>query len=719
MWRLSGYLKRLTGLRRQVWAGLLVWLSVWVALPAWADALLAPGRHQDVLAWTAPWQPDVPAPPPHQQVRLTGIAIGAADLRFKLESGRESAVLVAVLRPVPLATGGPFDWRHEPQVASPPLAAARHALQAHLQAGNTPTLRQRLVLEDPANNALQPGKTPSSARAVASTALGLAGALWLVWALLLAALLVRARHLQWLGLAGVFALALAVRLHQPMTVLHVNGHLVQDLAAALLPGQPEVLLELVDLYGPTWIWPQRLVAHLGSGDWQWLPYLHAAAGALAALLVMVAAGGRGLAAVVAGLGFALWPLASHMTASESPAVFGQLALAAVLAATSPLGLATTTPRLHSIASASRPAQLPALLAVASLLLLGWGHMFGAGLAGAVWLMVAPWLWSRTQRRLLVALAAVPLVAAAWTFGADGSANRSRLATHSAQLPNMLPAWEHSLWLDPDWMPLWLLVLALAGLVVWWAKGLPPGHRWWGLLAGLGLLVLHEVTCFTSASVAVALRYQPVLAPVLALGLAGVVGLAGSWRGKAALAAIVVGLSALAAASPPARSWQDMEGLEFQWLATQAQQIPDGAVVVVPDTFSSPTSEVSGGILSGFVAVLAQPLSRHWEVVTEDSWRQARRQGRYTSQPTWVWRSVACQAFQRAVPKPAHWKRLPDGTEVAPGCYDLLLQAGAPLFVTRWPNPGPDRPHKVADHFHHYHGADIRAGLYRLDNDKAP
>jgi hypothetical protein len=479
------------------------------------------------------------------------------------------------------------------------------------------------------------------------------------------------------------------------------------------------LLELVELYGPTWIWPQRLVADLASGDWQWLPYLHAGAGALAATLVMVAAGGRGLAAAVAGLGCALWPLASLMTASESPVVFGQLALATVLATTSPLGLATTTTRLQSLVSTARADVLPAVLSVVSLLLLGWGHMFGAGLAGAALVLVAPWLWSRRQNRLLVALAVVPLVAAAWTFGANGSANRSRLSTHSGQLPTMLPAWEHSLWLDPDWMPPLLLVLALVGLVAWWARSLPPGHRWWGLLAGIGLLVLHEVTCFTSASVAVALRYQPLLAPLLALGLAGVFALAGSLRGKAVVAAVLVAVSAWAAASPPARSWQDLEGLEFQWLVTQVQHIPDGAVLVVPDTFSSPTSQVSGGILSGFVAVLAQPLSRHWEVVTEDRWRQARREGRYASQPTWVWRSVACQAFQRAVPKPAHWKRLPDGSEVAPGCYDLLLSAGAPLFATRWPNPGHDRPHKVADHFHHYHGPEIRAGLYRLDNDKAP
>ncbi len=611
-------------------AGLVLALALWAGGlgQAWADALIAPGSEAAVLALVAPFRDEGEVRP---GVTLASIRIDAQRIVMTLQGNDGAADLVLVPQPERAAGRPSFAI----EIVPTDNAALREAQTS---------LRDAIVSNDHGSfpfidsGTLDAGKQPRSgvatdplARALRLTERVAAVLAW--WMVALMALLWAARAalrqrrrpgttdratvLDALGWIALFGVAVWARARLGFDPMHANDHAWEDAAVALgVDGEHGALERLDVIYGPAFRLAQRaLVAPLG-GHFEALAWLGALVGAAATVLLGLAARAVAGAGVgwIAGLACALSPLAVRVAASESDIVFGQLALAWVLAI------------------AARPRGVPTgPAAAAGVALLALGHVVGpvwaagaAGLAVALrhgarsgrsvddadaqgadaeraestlpWerhLLIGPRSWDDATREALGLALWLGLAGA--IFGGlrlldaapmlQGRESPGGLAVSAN--PSML------LLTDADYAsPLWwlLAVVGLAGDVAlrWSAVrgrvGLGPALAGTASLA-VGSLAMTLGSLLIIACVSDGLRYQSVLLlAVLIVAARGALVLAwlARWQGQRRLVAVaVVGLVALVEAARPRAGMDFVDAQIAAWRALRdAPTLPAGHLVLI-------------------------------------------------------------------------------------------------------------------------------------------
>ncbi len=325
------------------------------------------------------------------------------------------------------------------------------------------------------------------------------------------------------------ALAFLLRLRLGFVPLHANNHAWQDAALSLHPGAAGPGRAAADVVtGPALRMAQASLASLAGGHLEALAWVGSGVGAVAAVLLALAAralGGRraGLWALLAA---AVTPLTVRVAASESVVVFAQLLTAAAVLIAARPGLVPTGPALAATSALLALGHVvgPAWALSATGLAVALRHLRRCGGASraAPWerhTLVGPARWGRPTREAvgLGLWAGLPAV----------GAGALRLASARVELRAQVgdgslattPELGHFLSLDPAFFSPLALALALAG-VAWTLARAARGRPAARLAAGgaLGVVTLGVwsgsalMACTTDG-----LRYQSVTAVAL-LGL---------------------------------------------------------------------------------------------------------------------------------------------------------------------------------------------------------
>ena len=361
--------------------------------------LIATGSEADILALVAPFRDEGEVQP---GVTLASIRIDAQQIVMTLRGPAESADLI--LRPrTQRAPGSPaFDLTLSP-AADAVLLAAQMSLRDAIVANDHGAFRflDSIELNDAqdARSGVEAGPAMEVLRLVERVAAAFAW--WFViisavlWAIRSARRRGRGGWREALAWAAVFGLAFWARARLGFDPLHANDHAWEDAAVALgVSGESGSEQRLNVIYGPAFRLAQQKLVVLFGAHLDALATVGALLGAAATVLLGLAA--RAVAgpvvAALAVLAMALSPLAVRVAASESDVVFGQFALAWVLAI------------------AARPRGVPTgPVAAAGVVLLALGHVVGPGwAAGAAGLAVALRHASRRSPGLALGAAAADL-----------------------------------------------------------------------------------------------------------------------------------------------------------------------------------------------------------------------------------------------------------------------------------------------------------------------
>lgn len=673
----------------------LIWLPVLaVAQP------IGPHHEAEIPRLVAPLQLGAEVVP---GVRLSGVAVGAQSLDWQLQAPGATATVHCVLRAAG-ATVAPPSWTVSVQPDPPPpaLAAAVALLGQRIAAndqgqwhalltGTESTVRVAAVQRQE-----QPGVRDWATVRLAETAWVWAAALLLLgWtvssAIRRAPTPLRTAGDQ-LGLAlGIGTAAWLARNALPLALLHCNNHGIED---ARMVTSDTVLdhAALLARYGPAWLGPHWLATWLLGGTDLAMAAVASAAGCAAAVVTAWAAlvrWGRA-AGWAAGLAMALLPVAVRVGNSESSFGFGQLAAALALFGAS---TAAAGGRAHGMA-----------LTTAGLWLVATGHTFGPGFAGALVVLLAPELlgtadnWRRVRPLALLAMlpiaAFLPLI-----LGADPS-NRGKLAAATLAEASPFKPLQHVLWLDAVWTP-WPIVAVLAlGLAL--ASAEPQALRtrlaWMGARA-TGLWMLLGTAMFIGGSLSVGLRYQALLAPVVAW-LVGAAFVrrpdAPAWSRAAGGLALASGL-AVVLWTAPLVGWADSEALSYRTVVEAVPLLPDRAWIVLPRRERQAGLEV----VIDFPEFVAKRHGRHLRTVYAD---ELPRLGAEHQIPPdvalYAWRGPHCQAYPRVVGKPPT-DRDTEGLAVATRCRELAQLCPAPVVAQGQLTQQPESPNALPAEFHQF------------------
>lgn len=709
----------------------------WCAADPAPFRAFTPGHETELLALIAPWTMDGEV----AGARLTGLQVASNHIAWEV---RGPAGEVAQLRwtartavaatpqDAAFAASASFAQQVHPWPPPPALLAALRALakqvQEHDRGGWVARLTQPIAptvsATLPPDRPQRPDDTAAPRPPADASVTAWLAAAALLWTLVLAALAVSAAQ-GWRALGAeqrgatvamavlLTTVAAVVRWLVPPTLLHCNNHGIEDLGA-VLGDDPAGWTRLVLRYGPAFFGPQAWLARLTGGTDTAVFAASVGWGAAATLLTALAAwqwSGLRSVGLAAGLWMAVLPLAVRVGHSESTLAIGQCVVALVL-----LGMA-------GVRTAGDPLRRRAawVLLLAALVLLAAGHTFGPGYAVALWVMGAEVALSTQSQRprwhgwlRWLAVAALPVaVFALLLLGADGS-NRTRLAAATLSEASPFKPWQHLLWLDPDWTPWAAQALLLLGGAALLGRG--PRLRWLTLPLGLGLLC--GLALFIGGSLSVGQRYQSLLAPPLALlaGHACVPPQPWGERGTRAWQTVAAALAITALASTALNRtpyvWQDLEAQVFAALEAIVPQLPDRAVVLVPDREGSPDQE----IVMQFPGFLGRRRGRHVTVLHDSEWQRLRREAVATDMAdSFVWRSPHCQASARVVGRPPEGRDgegLPLRNMCAP-LERLAQQAGAVTVASgRHPPPNERRNH-LPEEYHVYSGHAVIWRLVRL------
>jgi hypothetical protein len=582
------------------------------------------------------------------------------------------------------------------------LAALRKAVAAH----DRPDLLATLAAQPDAAAAPNTERPPPRVTSQGiGWRLGLAALLWLS-ALVGLALIVRAvgPGLRWPDRALPFGVALAawlVRTTLDPALLHCNNHGIED-ARLLVAADPGEAWALLMRYGPTWFAPHRWLTQLLGADLDAMLRAAAGLGALAAAVTGLAARiwtGSRAAGLMAGMLVAVLPVAARVGWSESPNAAGQVAVALVV---------------FAVAAIRCDMRGGRWLLVCALAIVSWGHTFAPGLAVAlVVLFTADLARGTLLRRVLVLSAwlAIPLIVFAILVLLGDASNRDRAAAATLQEMSPWKPLSHVLWLDPRWTPWPLAVAWVIGLAA-----LTVGTDAWPMRAArvAGLWLAVAVLAFIGGSVSVSLRYQALIAPVLAwLAVAAF----GPWWRKGiwaegfadarSIAAGLAGLACVAAAGMsvvhgPLHAWRDVESASFASVAPVA--LPQRAVVLVPDR----SIERAVEIVVDFPDWRWSPPPTVLHVAEFEQLALERRLP--PDAPVFVWRSPLCQAFARVVGQPPS-ARDDQGRRIQPRCQRLLRLVRGPALVEGRQPVAVNAAGELPAEFHQYLAGDIAWGLY--------
>jgi len=488
-----------------------LWLCALLALVAQpalaAPNVFAPGHEADVLRLIEPYRDQGEITP---GIVLTDIAILRERIVFRLQTapGRQAQV---ILKPTDLQAAGGPQFACEAPPAAPDLAAAQQALIAAIRSHDRGQVPQWTRHTEPEQPAFRWPQTTLPWLVVAA----------LLWVLLLAALCwpqpARAlsrpqRALGWGWGLLVVVVAAEARKTSPFWLLH-GDHGPGDIAFALrLPMTNAAASDLLATLGPAWTGAQQVLVALFGATHDGLARVSVLVGATAAGLSFGAArcaSQRWLPALLAGLVVACAPAFVRLGHSESPFVFAQWLVAAAL------WLALRP-----------PSRLGTAGLVAAVALLSLGHPVGIGLAAGTallaWALCAPpppttetqIVWQRAGLALALALAAASGLVLALAHHGREVASRFSFGS-SFDVPFAGGMIRHALWLQADWAPNGLGLLALTGLLAWLMGASWP--RRCAAVAGVAALALSGLA--VSYCLADLVRYQAVWAAPVAVAFA--------------------------------------------------------------------------------------------------------------------------------------------------------------------------------------------------------
>ncbi|MSQ81852.1 MAG: hypothetical protein EXR77_02920 [Myxococcales bacterium] len=702
--------------------GLACWIVAAVAFGASNSAIaqaIGPGHEAEIESLVAPYTSGSALT---YAAKLDGISIGAQHVDFVVSGPLGQATLRARLRPQSTTeqVAGPswtFERLLEPM--PPALAAALDVVQAQIIQADQGQWRQKLLgvaAAPPAQVGVQARQPVEFAR----WRLVEAAAMWaLVIALLgwLARTAVSNRQgrtwggtVAWtMAVCALLLLPFAQRHLLPQAMLHCNNHGIED-ARLLTSANPLHHATLLARYGPAWFAPHWALTQVLGGTDQAMALAATLAGCAAAVVGFVAgwlwSGVRGGLAML--LLLAVMPLAVRVANSESSFAFGQLAVALAILSVAMIRVPATTE--HQPAPKDRRSSLPGLgwgLLGPSLWLVGTGHSFGPGLAGALVIFFAPELlgppsagrrwWPTLAAASVAPLAFLPLV-----LSGDPN-NRARIAAATWQEASPFKPLLHVLWWQPAWTTPVLVVAILVGVLAPTFGSESRNSRIFnGIMRLLGAWLLIGVTLFVGGSHSVALRYQGLLAPVAALlAMVGVQWLRcvtvvrPRWLRESidvTPLAVVVGLFS------PASDWQDVETASYASIADHLDAIPDGSWIVLPRREQTAGVEV----VIDFPEFLGKRQGRTWHRIHIDELERLRAEGRgpQAGDPVFGWRGPHCQAFARVVGTPPQHD---DGTGVLvhQRCVDLLRAFSGPVVVAGWMPAPVDQASELPKEFHQF------------------
>lgn len=669
------------------------WLALLLICPAAASAqTIGPGHETDVLQTVAPLQPGQAIAP---GCKLAGFGIGARQIQFQLACGAENAALQATLRgagPCLAACTPSFQLQADEATASPAMRAAVAAVRDRLQANDRGQWHQTLTGQPPSQPAAAVRSADRAAVPLGRVRLLEAALAWLL-ALGLAAALVRATwqsdRVSLLAALGAGVAGLAVRQTLPLALLHCNNHALED-ARLLTAANPLDHAQLLIRYGPAWFAPHWALTQALGGGAAAMGWAASLAGAVAcAVVALAAAAARGWQfGAAAGLLMALLPVAARVGHSESSFGFGQLAVALVL-----LGVAHLR---------QRP-KLAFAMAACGLWLVGTGHTFGPGMAVGLAVLLAPELIAQLGVPRWAGMAAVgPLGFLPLVVGGDPG-NRSKLAAATLQEASPFKPWQHLLWFSSDWTPLLLWALVAAGLALAWRSEPAKARRIFALASRLlGLWMLVGVAIFIGGSASVSVRYQSLLAPVLAWIALAAGDHRSDWRAGKALLIGALATAAWALCPTGWRAWQDSETQSFRTMQQAAAQLPDGAWIVLPKR------QADGGVEVGidFADFLGPPQGKHWRLVRADELDRLQAEGQLPAgTPLFAWLGPNCAAYPRVVGQPPTGLS-PEGWPMAERCLELRRRAVRVVAQGQMAAPR-DAPDDLPSEFHQFAGEAIR------------
>jgi len=484
-------------------------LACALPLPPGEELALGPGHEAAIEALVLPYRDGAAV---GDEVTLSGIAIVPDRVVYALTSGTHDTAQVILELP---ERGGQPMILATPAVGSAALRDAQERLAAAIARRDNGALSRSLVQSNSAK-IIGVSLNDLGTRAILA-------AWWFVaFAVVARGLRMlrdrrspRARAALVAGLFGVLGVAALVRAQAPLTPLRPNGHAYTDFAIAM--ALPEAAAEYRQTRlstGAAWIDAQRVLVRLAGRHHDGVGHVAIAVGALACLLAsgaVFAASKSVVAAIAAGLVLALAPAAVRVGHSESPLVFAQFLVAAVLW----LGGG----RVTALARAG--------MALA-LLLLAFGHVMGAALAVSALLAVfalawhppardaswpAQWSWRRLAPWVLVLL----LVAAAGCWQASRYvASKAGSVQGGIVLVDAVRVWR-PLWGRLDFGAPLAVVAGLLGVLAWLRAQPPraPRVRLALVLGGLAVTALLPMAPLARGDGS-QLRYEATLGPLLVL-----------------------------------------------------------------------------------------------------------------------------------------------------------------------------------------------------------